>query len=76
MAEAVEKVARRRRRPGRPGDGIPPLAQLKLLRDLQKDINQRTETFKNQHPDPKKLRREGQGRTENPFATISRTWPS
>ncbi len=38
-----------------PGDGIPPLAQLKLLRDLQKDINQRTETFKKQHPDPKNL---------------------
>jgi hypothetical protein len=38
-----------------PGDGIPPVAQLKLLRDLQKDINQRTETFKKQHPDPKKL---------------------
>jgi len=40
---------------GAPGDGIPPLAQLKLLRDLQKDINQRTETFKKEHPDPKKL---------------------
>jgi hypothetical protein len=40
---------------GPPGDGIPPVAQLKLLRDLQKDINQRTETFKKEHPDPKKF---------------------
>ncbi len=40
---------------GAPGDSIPPLAQLKLLRDLQKDINQRTEAFKKQHPDLKKL---------------------
>ncbi|HEY7326567.1 MAG TPA: hypothetical protein VH592_02935 [Gemmataceae bacterium] len=38
-----------------PSDGIPPLAQLKLLRDLQKDINERTETLKKQHPDLKKL---------------------
>jgi hypothetical protein len=40
---------------GPPGDGIPPVAQLKLLRDLQKDINERTETFKKEHPDPKNL---------------------
>ncbi len=40
---------------GAPGDGIPPVAQLKLLRDLQKDINQRTEAFKKEHPDPKNL---------------------
>ncbi len=40
---------------GPPGDGIPPLAQLKLLRDLQKDINERTETFKKQHLDLKNL---------------------
>lgn len=38
-----------------PSDGIPPVAQLKLLRDLQKDINQRTESFKKEHPDPKKI---------------------
>jgi hypothetical protein len=38
---------------GPPGDGIPPVAQLKLLRDLQKDVNDRTETFKKEHPDPK-----------------------
>ena len=36
-------------------DGIPPLAQLKLLRDLQKDINERTDTFKKQHPNLNKL---------------------
>src|SRR5579883_155735 len=40
---------------GPPSDGIPPVAQLKLLRDLQKDINQRTEAFKKEHPDLKKL---------------------
>ncbi len=40
---------------GPPSDGIPPVAQLKLLRDLQKDINQRTEAFKKEHPDPKNL---------------------
>src|SRR5262249_10463856 len=36
-------------------DGIPPLAQLKLLRTMQKDVNQRTETFTKQHPDLAKL---------------------
>jgi hypothetical protein len=40
---------------GAPSDGIPPLAQLKLLRNLQQDVNQRTEAFSKQHPDPKKL---------------------
>jgi len=40
---------------GPPSDGIPPLAELKLLRDLQKDINQRTESFRKEHPDLKKL---------------------
>jgi len=40
---------------GPPNDGIPPLAQLKLLRDLQKDINQRTESFRKEHPNLKKL---------------------
>jgi hypothetical protein len=39
-----------------PSDGIPPLAQLKLLRDMQKDINQRTETYRKEHPDLKKIR--------------------
>ncbi len=40
---------------GPSNDGIPPLAQFKLLRDLQKDINERTETFQKQHPDRKEL---------------------
>jgi hypothetical protein len=40
---------------GPPSDGIPSLAQLKLLRDLQKDINQRTETFRAEHSNPKML---------------------
>ena len=38
-----------------PSDGIPPLAQLKLLRELQKDINQRTETFRKEHLDLKDI---------------------
>jgi hypothetical protein len=48
-----------------PSDGIPPLAQLKLLRDLQKDINERTETFKKQHPDLKKLPEKERGVLES-----------
>jgi hypothetical protein len=40
---------------GAPSDGIPPLAQLKLLRTMQQDVNQRTDAFSKQHPDPKKL---------------------
>jgi hypothetical protein len=36
-------------------DGIPPLAQLKLLRALQSDVNARTEEFGKAHPDPKQL---------------------
>jgi hypothetical protein len=40
---------------GPPGDGIPPVAQLKLLHDLQKDINQRTKTFQQENPDLKNL---------------------
>jgi hypothetical protein len=37
------------------GDGIPALAQLKLLRAMQADVNQRTEDFNKQHPDLAKL---------------------
>ena len=37
------------------GDGIPPLAQLKLLRALQAEVNARTSEFATQHPDEKKL---------------------
>jgi len=50
---------------GAPGDSIPPLAQLKLLRDLQKDINQRTETFKKEHPDAKKLEEKDRGELQS-----------
>jgi hypothetical protein len=37
------------------GDGIPPLAQLKLLRALQVEVNERTKEFAAKHPDEKKL---------------------
>lgn len=39
---------------GGEGDGIPPLAQLKLLRAMQADVNRRTEAFTKKHPDPAK----------------------
>ena len=42
------------------GDGIPPLAQLKLLRALQEEVNERTEAFAKAHPDPSKLTPEQQ----------------
>jgi hypothetical protein len=35
---------------GRPDDGIPQLAQLKVLRTLQQQINERTDTFGKRHP--------------------------
>jgi hypothetical protein len=37
------------------GSEIPPLAQLKLLRQMQADVNKRTEDFRKAHPDPAKL---------------------
>jgi hypothetical protein len=40
------------------GDGIPPLAQLKALRDEQKEVRQRTESFAKEHPDTAKLNAE------------------
>jgi hypothetical protein len=42
---------------GGAGDGseIPPLAQLKLLRQMQADVNKHTEEFRKAHPDPTKL---------------------
>jgi hypothetical protein len=40
---------------GRPGDQLPPLAQLKALRSLQADIAERTEAFDKAHPDRTKL---------------------
>jgi hypothetical protein len=36
-------------------DDIPDIAQLKVLRSLQQEINERTETFGKQHPNPAKL---------------------
>jgi hypothetical protein len=36
------------------GDGIPPLAQLKLLRALQAEVNERTAEFDKANPDPEK----------------------
>jgi hypothetical protein len=38
-----------------PADGIPPLAQLKLLRALQEEVNQRTADFARKHPDLSRL---------------------
>src|SRR5207247_7316042 len=42
---------------GRPpgGEGIPALAQLKALKALQQDVNDRTERFARRHPHPDKL---------------------
>ncbi|MFN4260219.1 MAG: hypothetical protein ACK4RK_13060, partial [Gemmataceae bacterium] len=39
----------------RPGDSIPPLAQLKLLKAMQEEIHQRTEKLAQAHPDLSKL---------------------
>ena len=39
----------------RPGDDLPPLAQLKALRSLQAEIAERTEAFDKAHPDRSKL---------------------
>jgi hypothetical protein len=36
-------------------DSLPPLAQLKLLRAMQNEVNARTEAFQKAHPDPAKL---------------------
>src|SRR5262249_10580760 len=47
--------------PRAPQDGIPHLAQLKALRALQKEVNERTETFNRDHPDAKKLTPAQQG---------------
>jgi hypothetical protein len=37
------------------GDGVPPLAQLKALRDWQADVAERTAAFAKAHPDPDAL---------------------
>ncbi len=41
------------------GSEIPPLAQLKLLRQMQAEVNQRTEDFRKAHPDQAKLDEKG-----------------
>jgi hypothetical protein len=46
-------------------DGIPPLAQLKLLRAMQADINQRTEDFTKQHPDLTRLDDKGKSQLQS-----------
>lgn len=33
-------------------DSLPPLAQMRLLRSLQNEVNERTEAFRQKHPDP------------------------
>lgn len=40
---------------GKPGDSLPPLAQLKALRALQADVGERTAAFDAAHPDRTKL---------------------
>jgi hypothetical protein len=42
----------------RPGDGIPPMAQLKALRAEQIDLNERTDEFTRRNPDTMKLNAE------------------
>jgi DNA repair exonuclease SbcCD ATPase subunit len=64
QAEAPRPLTRPGGNPGRepgPGgnrggdDSIPPTAQLKLLRAMQKELNERTEAFRKKHPDLEKL---------------------
>ncbi|GIW78708.1 MAG: hypothetical protein KatS3mg105_0515 [Gemmatales bacterium] len=51
---------------GQPGgspkirDGIPALAQLKALRALQQEVNERTERFRREHPDSQHLKPEAE----------------
>jgi hypothetical protein len=40
---------------GREEDGVPPLAQLKLLRVMEKEVRDRTDAFHKKHPDLSKL---------------------
>jgi hypothetical protein len=41
---------------GPPGDdSLPPMAQLKMLRSMQKEVNERTEAFRKKHPNPERL---------------------
>jgi hypothetical protein len=45
-------------------DSLPPMAQLKLLRALQKEVNDKTKAFTQKHPDPKKLDAKAQAELE------------
>lgn len=40
---------------GREDDGLPPMAQLKLLRALQEEVNKKTESFRKRHPNLEEL---------------------
>ena len=40
---------------GAEGDGLPPLGQLKLLRAMQMEVNERTDAFSKKNPDLGKL---------------------
>ncbi len=50
---------------GLPGDGIPPIAQLKALRAEQQEVNDRTREFARENPDNAKLNREAQAELES-----------
>ena len=39
---------------GGQADSIPPVAQLKVLRTMQKEVNDRTAALQKDHPDPEK----------------------
>jgi hypothetical protein len=45
---------------GRPDEGISPVAQYKMLRDMQADVNKRTDAFRKKHPDATDLTRKEQ----------------
>lgn len=45
---------------GSEGDGLPPLGQLKVLRAMQVEVNERTAAFGKAHPDPTKLDKNAQ----------------
>jgi hypothetical protein len=49
---------------GDAGDSVPPLAQYKMLRDMQADVNKRTDAFRKQHRDLGKLDAKAKGELE------------
>ena len=70
LAQRNDGGGRRRGRGGRRrgagnGSEIPPLAQLKLLRQMQADVNKRTEDFRKAHPDPAKLDEKGKAELQD-----------